>query len=113
MFNYLILMKIMLRICKKEVRLANFFSYYFAFFLFDIVTAIMITTSTITEQMPAVDHSFGCANALDQIAIFLISIDKAHPVVPAPISAKRALDHFGKTSVNNTAVIKQINAMNT
>ena len=65
-----------------------------------------------TAQIPAVGNNCGLAKAFVQIAIFLIKIAKAYPEVPAPISVKKALNHFGNTSVKRIAVIKQISAMN-
>lgn len=105
--------KIVLRKKKgKTFRFSND-SYYFAFFLLNIITTIIIANSIITAQIPAVVKSFGFAKAFVHIAIFRIKIARAYPEVPAPINAITALNHFGKTSVNKIAVIKQISAINT
>lgn len=87
--------------------------FYFVFFFFNnIETTIMIIRTTI-DAIPATGNSSGFAKAFVHIAIFLMKIEMAYPVVPAPIMAKTALNHLGKTSVKKIAVTKQINAMKT
>ena len=63
-------------------------------------------------QIPAVGKSCGFVKAFVHIATFLINIAIAYPAVALPSKARTALNHFGKTSVKSTAVIRQIHAIN-
>lgn len=72
----------------------------------------MTIISMTPAQIPAVGISSGLLKAFVHIAIFLINIAIAYPADALPSRARNPLNHFGKTSVNSTAVTRQIHAIN-
>ncbi len=98
---------------KKTISIIKIVFYaVFVFLLLRIKTTMMTIISIIAAQIPAVGKSSGLLNAFVHMAIFLMNIAIAYPAVALPSKARTALNHLGKTSANNTAVMRQINAIN-